>query len=358
MKVIRRGDEGGRVADVQHRLVLAGIAVPTSEHGTFGPGTEDAVRQFQQARGLNVDALVGPDTWRELVEASLSLGDRMLYLRSPQMRGDDVRALQDHLNTLGFDAGKVDGIFGPQTLRGVQEFQRNYGIPSDGVVGSGTVRALEGLPRLAGDTPSSTVREHLALRARPTGIAGLRVVLDPGHGGKDDGPIGPHGSSAAEVCFELARHAEASLAAVGALPFTTRARGTGPDARTRAALANTLEADVFIGIRLGGAEPLAAGAATYYFGHERFRSEGGARLAELLLEEVCALGLTDGRAHPKTFIELRDTRMPAVLVEVAHITNADEEKRLTDPAFQRAFAAALTQALRRYAGGEAETGQP
>jgi N-acetylmuramoyl-L-alanine amidase len=348
VKLIRRGDEGGRVADVQHRLVLAGFPIPEDEHGSFGDGTENAVRAFQQARGLIVDGIIGVNTWRDLVEATWRLGDRSLYLRSPHMRGDDVRALQDNLNTLGFNAGRVDGIFGPRTLNGLQEFQRNYGLPADGVVGTETVRAFQGLPRLAGDTPSSVVRERMKLRPRAAGLAGLRVVLDPGHGGPDPGHTGPAGAHESDIAFEMTRHVEAALAVAGALPFLTRARDAGPDEHTRAILANTLEADIFLSVHLAGAEPLAAGAATYYFGHERFVSAGGQALAELLLDEVCGLGLVDGRAHPKTYPELRDTRMTAVIVEVAHITNPDEEKRATDPGFQRAFAEAVVRAIRRF----------
>lgn len=356
MKLIRRGDEGGRVVDVQHRLVIAGYPIPEDEHGVFGEGTEDVVRAFQQARGLIVDGIIGSNTWRDLVEASWALGDRALYLRSPHMRGDDVRALQDNLNTLGFNAGRVDGMFGPQTLRGLQEFQKNFGLPSDGVVGSETVRAFHGLPRLAGDTPSSQVRERLALRARAPGLAGLRVVLDPGHGGADLGHVGPTGTTESEVAFELTLQVEAALAAAGAVPFLTRSRLAGSSERARAALANTLEADVFLSIHLGGAEPLAAGAAAFYFGHHRFSSMGGARLAELLLEEVCSLDLVDGRAHPKTYPELKDTRMTAVTIEAAHITNPDEEKRITDPAFRRAFAGSVVRAIRRFT--EAGDGAP
>lgn len=350
MKLIRRGDEGGRVADVQHRLVLAGFPIPEAEHGSFGDGTENAVRTFQQARGLIVDGIVGVNTWRDLVEASWSLGDRQIYLRSPHMRGDDVRALQDHLNTLGFNAGRVDGTFGPQTLQGLQEFQRNYGLPADGVVGTETVRAFEGLPRLAGDTPSSVVRERMTLRSRRTGLAGLRVVLDPGHGGIDPGYVGPAGAQECDVAFELARHVEAALGVAGALPFLTRARDAGPDQHTRAILANTLEADVFLSVHLAGGETLASGASAYFFGHDRFGSAAGQDLAELLLEEVCALGFVDGRAHPKTYPELRDTRMTAVILEVAHITNPDEEKRASDPAFQRTFADAVVRGIRRFTG--------
>jgi N-acetylmuramoyl-L-alanine amidase len=49
------------------------------------------------------------------------------------MRGDDVQAMQTVLAKLGFDCGRADGIFGPNTLRALTEFQQNYGIVADGI---------------------------------------------------------------------------------------------------------------------------------------------------------------------------------------------------------------------------------
>ena len=82
-------------------------------------------------------------TWQALVESSWSLGDRPLMLRSPNLRGDDVGELQRRLSRLGFDAGRIDGIFGPDTHRALSEFQRNCGLTADGVCGVETARLLE-----------------------------------------------------------------------------------------------------------------------------------------------------------------------------------------------------------------------
>lgn len=339
------------MADIQRRLASAGHPIGSEDTtGIFGPGTGRAVRAFQQARGLIVDGLVGDDTWRQLVEASWRLGDRVLYLAAPNIRGDDVRDLQDRLATMGIDPGRTDGIFGPHTESAVREFQRNYGLPPDGIVAAQTVRALTGLPRMAGDLPVGVLREREALRRWvATGLAGLRVVIDPGHGGADPGFVGATGAREDVSCFAIARAVEAELTASGTQVFLTRRPSDGPSDAERAALANALEADLFLAIHLGGAEPRARGAAAFYFGHERFRSEMGARLAECLLEQVCALGFIDGRTHAKTFPILRETRMPAVLLEPGHITNADDEGMLTDPEFVQKLASAICEGVRRFA---------
>ena len=61
---IRRCDEGYAVSMIQYALVRDGY--PVDDDGYFGPGTEVAVRQFQASRGLEVDGLVGPNTWAAL----------------------------------------------------------------------------------------------------------------------------------------------------------------------------------------------------------------------------------------------------------------------------------------------------
>src|SRR5690606_19341854 len=77
---------------------------------------EQAVRAFQQQRGLITDGIVGPATYRALTDARWRLGDRPLaYMVSKPLSGDDVFALQERLLELGYDARRPDGIFGRQT---------------------------------------------------------------------------------------------------------------------------------------------------------------------------------------------------------------------------------------------------
>ncbi len=111
-------------------------------HGRFETATEEAVREFQRQRGLRVDGICGPETWGALIESGFPLGDRLLYLCQPMLRGDDVTELQRRLNMLGFDAGREDGILGPETEAAIGAFQRDAGLATDKVCGPATLGAL------------------------------------------------------------------------------------------------------------------------------------------------------------------------------------------------------------------------
>ncbi len=202
--------------DVQHRLTELGHRIDAGElHGVFGRSTEDAVRSFQLARRLPVDGIVGADTWSQLVEAGYRLGDRTLYLRVPAFRGDDVRALQEMLNALGFDAGKQDGILGRRTADAVMEFQRNLADRSDGIVGLDTVRSLERMRPPVDGPGLAVVREEEAIRSMVTSLEGSIVAVDAADGPADRG----QGSGPRARARERARG---------------RARGTRGDAGTPA----------------------------------------------------------------------------------------------------------------------------
>jgi peptidoglycan hydrolase-like protein with peptidoglycan-binding domain len=143
MKFVRPGQRGPAVEDIQRRLLSLGFELgPTGVDGVFLGKTAEAVKSFQAAHRLSEDGVVGDETWSALVDAGFTLGDRSLYLRLPYFHGRDILVLQQALNVLGFAVGQADSIFGAYTERALREFQRNAGLPDDGIVGPGTVRAL------------------------------------------------------------------------------------------------------------------------------------------------------------------------------------------------------------------------
>jgi N-acetylmuramoyl-L-alanine amidase len=353
MQTLGRGARGEAVLDIQVRLSALGYVIDPSEHGLFGVSTERAVRQFQERRHLIVDGTVDEHTWAELVEAGYALGDRVIYLRYPPFRGDDVGALQAGLNLLGFDAGREDGIFGERTDRAVHEFQRNVGLPSDGIVGATTVDALRRLRPVGPGPGRATVREGEALRRLSASLHGARIAIEPGHGAGDPGVKGPGGSTEAETSFSVAAALAGELEARGAVPFLLRAADSNPSAAERARTANAIGVELLIALHAGaGDDAGTGGAASFYYGRDDWHSQAGRRLAELIQAEMVAqLGVLDAGAHPKVLPILRETQMPAVHVEPYTITNPREEALLREDAFRRDLARALVDAIERFFAG-------
>ena len=142
MDPIKKNDSGAAVEDVQHRLVKAGYLVFSQVTGTFGAETENAVLSLCRDCGIEPRAEVDNAVWTKLVDASFELGDRNLFLRVPFFHGADVRTLQEALSALGFSCGIADGIFGVHTEDALRRFQLNMGLPTDGIAGAFTFRAL------------------------------------------------------------------------------------------------------------------------------------------------------------------------------------------------------------------------
>lgn len=323
MRAIRPGDRGEAVRDLQHRLIELGHRIDPAElDGRFGPTTERAVREFQRSRRLDEDGVVGPDTWGQLVEAGYRLGDRTLYLRSPAFRGDDVRELQRLLNALGFVAGKEDGIFGHRTMHAVMEFQRNVGATPDGIVGLDTVRTLLRMRPSLGGPGAAVVRERETIRAMGRALPGSVVALDP-----DRAPPPPPG---------LVEALADALRQRGAEPVVLQ--GPEGDPGVRARTANAVGATVCLGLR--GTE--GAGASCAYWGTATSHSPAGRRLAELILAELGRLGVRGDGTRPLGVALLRETRMPAVIVELPGDLPASAQ-----------VAGALVEAIERFLSGSA-----
>ncbi|MFB2878230.1 peptidoglycan-binding domain-containing protein [Floridanema aerugineum] len=166
---LRRGAKGSDVKSLQQLLTDAG-AYRGAINGKFDLETAVAVRQFQRTSRLMVDGVVGRNTWsaltkgggttqaldptfnnspftngsltnnsdkpasnnRTLIQASLKIGDR----------GQEVKALQQRLQALGYYTGNNTGNFGPLTKEAVIKFQKQAKLTPNGIVDSSTKAAL------------------------------------------------------------------------------------------------------------------------------------------------------------------------------------------------------------------------
>ncbi|MDA8056664.1 MAG: peptidoglycan-binding protein [Actinomycetota bacterium] len=314
------GTSGPAVSDVQRRLGALGFTTAPDEPGWYGDGTRTAIEAFQHRRGLRVDGECGPQTWAALVEAGWSLGDRLLYRRTPMLRGDDVAELQQRLSALGFDAGRVDGIFGDLTLAALAEFQRNAGLPDDGIAGRSTITELRRFGSRHGTSELvSAVRDRELLRRAPRTLRGRRLAI---------GEEGGLGAALAGLQRILVRqHAD-----VIALH--------DPDESRQAAEANAADAEVYLCLRL---DPSTQQCTSSYYAGFRYTSAGGRRLAELIQATVpTALAISDGGAQGMSLPVLRETRMPAVICELGPPSMVVEHA----PLLAQAIADALTAWVR------------
>lgn len=143
---LRQGNSGDYVTELQNRLRDLGYFTVTPT-GYFGTVTRAAVIAFQQDQGLAADGIVGPLTWAALDTAGIAPPSETPSAGRPVLRfgsrGEHVTQLQEMLNTLGYNAGPADGIFGNRTQEAVREFQDTRGLIIDGIVGSLTWAALD-----------------------------------------------------------------------------------------------------------------------------------------------------------------------------------------------------------------------
>ena len=365
-QTFRLGDTGPAVAEIRARLATLGLVhEDTGTPETYDATLDRAVRAFQQQRGLSVDGIVGPQTWRMLEEARWRLGDRLLtHTPGAVLSGDDVDALQQRLLDLGFQVGKIDGRFGRKTELAVREFQRNVGVPPDGTCGPATLKALARLaPIVRGGRPNA-LRAEERLRSAGPQLTGKIVVIDPCVAKVPDAVAGqdPELAARAEaIISDLANRVEGRLVATGVQAYLTKRAGAeeAPEAE-RAEFANRTDAHLVISLHVDATtNPDAAGVSTYFFGLDAHHawSSAGERFASLVQREIVArTDLTDLRSHAKNWDLLRRTRMPAVRIDVGYLTNPGDAARLGDPAFRDVVAEAIVVAVQRmYLSPETDT---
>jgi len=340
------GGSGDLVLQVTN--YLARLNLLKAESSIFNASVESAVKEFQQSRGLTVTGVVDAITLRALDEARRKLGDRVLSLTSPPMRGDDVAALQSQLSEMGFNCGRVDGIFGIESEVAVMDFQKSVGAKVDGRCGPATIMSMLRLKKIVSGGAPIQLRDAAIRAERGPALAGKVIVIDP-----SDSPD----------IFDLSQRLEGRLIALGVNVFLTRTLSSAPRDSERIEIANASNADLVISMHQDRhINEKAHGVATYYYGSDSHgvHSIVGERFATLAQREICArTDLLNCRIHAKTWDLLRLTKSPTVRIELGYETNPGDAKRVSDPAFRETVVEALMVAIQRLylsAENDAKTG--
>jgi N-acetylmuramoyl-L-alanine amidase len=176
------------------------------------------------------------------------------------------------------------------------------------------------------------------------------VLIDPGHGGKDPGAIGPDGLREVEVIMPIARRVAAILESQGIRTRMTRTSDYFVGLDDRVEIADRLNATVFVSIHANSIEgrPDVNGLETYYYGQE------GGKLADVvhrnILNTVTGKGfyIGDRNTRRARFLVLRKSSMPAILVETGYLTNDLEVARLRRDDYRAAQAEGIARGIIEY----------
>lgn len=234
--------------------------------------------------------------------------------------------------------------------------------------------------------PLAAALVALAAGAEPP----LLVVLDPGHGGIQEGALSPDGVRESDLALEITRRIAARVKALGVKVILTRTGDIHVPMTNRAAIANATRADLFISIHLNSmptveARKVTSGVETYFLSADATDNyantvaarenadrlagepgpdpadpvsgilssledaaslEGSSRLAYAVHERMIrALGAEDRGVKQAPFYVLAGARMPAILVEVGFISNPGEAGRLRTKEYQERIAGAVADGV-------------
>ena len=355
------GDRSTAIELISNTLLRLGFITTPSD--IFDEKLTQGIKAFQQERGLTATGVINEITARSLEEARFKLGDRVLSFNSASiMRGDDVSNLQDRLIQMGFNCGKVDGIFGANTERAVKEFQKSVGITSDGKCGPATLISLMRLVKTVSGGAPNQLRETVKHSVRSPALANKVIVIDPSWGGEFTGESA-NGVVESEIVFDLAQRLEGRLIALGVNVVLTRSANNSPLEIDRIKVANSVNADLVIALKVDSYKnENANGVATYFYGRDDkgVRSVVGERFANLIQREICArTDLLNCQTHAKSWDLLRLTVAPTVRIDLGYLSNPKDAKRLAAAAFRDQLAEAMIVAIQRLylsAEDDAKTG--
>ena len=186
------------------------------------------------------------------------------------------------------------------------------------------------------------------------------VMLDPGHGGYDPGAITKQGVYEKSINLQIAQKVKEMLSPSGIGVFLTREEDIDyvPDGvkgkttkkqidlNRRIDMAKEANADVFVSLHVNAtATGQESGSETFY----HFKSESGKRLAELIQQEMIKIPRMNRRiAKPGDFYIIKNTIMPAVIVEVGYLTNVKELKKLQQSWYQEQLARAIAKGIANF----------
>ncbi len=194
---------------------------------------------------------------------------------------------------------------------------------------------------------SAYIPANVAQKSNKTvkkGIKGKTIVLDPGHGGTDNGTTGAYGTLEKLATLKTANALYEKLKKAGARVILTRNSDTYVSLPERTAISNTNHADAFVSIHFDSAEdPHTRGHTTYYYHAQDYH------FARLVNNQITSrLSTVDRGVKFGDFHVIRENTQPAILLELGYLSSPAEEKHIAEKSFQTKAVAGIYNGLKAY----------
>lgn len=181
----------------------------------------------------------------------------------------------------------------------------------------------------------------------------MNICLNPGHGGRDSGAVGPTGLTEKDVALSITLGMECALLEMGHRVMPTRTDDRFISLPDICQMANDSKADLFLSIHANAATVAAAGGFEIWTSPGWTPADPWATAIWSSIRESFPLlrgrmDMSDGDPDKESkFYVLIHTAMPAVLIETAFISNESEERKLADPGWRLRMAGAIASAVYR-----------
>ncbi|SFB39827.1 N-acetylmuramoyl-L-alanine amidase, partial [Lentibacillus halodurans] len=313
----QEGDSGDHIVSLKEDLTSLGFANWSSPTEYYGSITVDVVKDFQSYYGLDETGVADKKTRNKISEV----------LNPPYKdgdRGEQIIELKKALVALGFSSwSDPSQYYGKITSDVVKEFQEAYGLETTGIVDKATLKTLD-----------NNV---------------VKIFLDPGHGAHDSGAQG-YGLNEKDVVRDIALDAVSSLESKysGAIVNTSRTKDTFVELEDRAQMANAWDADYFVSIHNNAFDGSGHGFESYiHDGNVTVNTKEKQRQIHQYIASELSIrnGIRDRGMKEANFNVLRNTTMPAILLELLFIDNFAENTLLQDPSYRAYIGEVIADAI-------------
>ena len=224
----------------------------------------------------------------------------------------------------------------------------SYPKKSFKTIGEGVVYKHYSNPRRKEKNSKPKTRNYDSLKLPEIKRNKFYVVIDPGHGGNDPGAVGIAGIKESEVVLDVSKQVKNLLNKKGVNVKLTRNNEFELDLSPRVAIANKTNADIFVSIHANasrGKRRDINGLETFYYSGWK-----GRLLAKKIQKQILKVspGSPDRGVRQGRFYVIKNTRMPAVLVEIGFLTGRLDARRLEKSIHRRRIAYAITKGILEY----------